>query len=108
MDAVSQKENWTEANLQSANTLSNEQEVLSSCLQICIDIIGMMRHSKWQGAGELDIDDPVYFTNGEFTIEPFTERFDNVLTGWVFSIFILVHNDFQTCTIPVDNSPIGK
>ena len=108
MDAVSQKENWTEANLQSANNLSNEQEVLSSCLQICIDIIGMMRHSKWQGAGELDIDDPVYFTNGEFTIEPFTERFDNVLTGWVFSIGIVVQNDFQTCTIPVDNSPIGK
>ena len=108
MDAVSQKENWTEANLQSANNLSNEQEVLSSCLQICIDIIGMMRHSKWQGAGELDIDDPVYFTEGEFTIEPFTERFDNVLTGWVFSIGIVVQNDFQTCTIPVDNSPIGK
>ena len=108
MDAVSQKENWTEANLQSANNLSNEQEVLSSCLQICIDIIGMMRHSKWQRAGELDIDDPVYFTNGEFTNEPFTERFDNVLTGWVFSIGIVVQNDFQTCTIPVDNSPIGK
>ena len=108
MDAVSQKDNWTEANLQSANNLSNEQEVLSSCLQICIDIIGMTRHSKWQGAGELNIDDPVYFTNGEFTIEPFTERFDNVLTGWVFSIGIVVQNDFQTCTIPVDNSPIGK
>ena len=108
MDAVSQKENWTEANLQSANNLSNEQEVLSSCLQICVDIIGMMRHSKWQGAGELDVDDPIYFTEGEFTIEPFTERFDNVLTGWVFSIGIVVQNDFQTCTIPVDNVPIGK
>ena len=94
MDAVSQKENWTEANLQSANNLSNEQEVLSSCLQICVDIIGMMRHSKWQGAGELDIDEPIYFTEGEFTIEPFTERFDNVLTGWVFSIGIVVQNDF--------------
>ena len=108
MDAVSQKENWTEANLQSANNLSNEQEVLSNCLQICVDIIGMMRHSKWQGAGELDIDEPVYFTDGEFTIEPFTERFDNVLTGWVFSIGIVVQNDFQTCTIPVADNAIGK
>ena len=108
MDAVSQKENWTEANLQSANNLSNEQEVLSSCLQICVDIIGMMRHSKWQGAGELDIDEPIYFTEGEFTIEPFTERFDNVLTGWVFSIGIVVQNDFQACTIPVADTAIGK
>ena len=108
MDAVSQKDNWTEANLQSANNLSNEQEVLSSCLQICVDIIGIMRHSKWQAAGGLDIDDVVYFTDGEFSLEPFTERFDNLLTGWVFSIGIVVQNDFQTCTIPMANNPIGK
>ena len=108
MDAVTEKENWTEANIQSANYLSNEQEVMSSCLQICTDIIGMMRHSKWQGAGELDIDDPVYFTEGEYTLEPFQERFDNLLTGWVFSIGIVVQNDFQTCIIPVANNPIGE
>tara|TARA_R110001583_G_scaffold10857_2_gene49808 strand:+ start:755 stop:1285 length:531 start_codon:yes stop_codon:yes gene_type:complete len=108
MDSVTEKENWTEANIQSANYLSNEQEVMSSCLQICVDIISMMRHSKWQGAGELDIDDPVYFTDGEYTIEPFQERFDNLLTGWVFSIGIVVQNDFQACTIPVANNPIGK
>tara|TARA_R110001592_G_scaffold124342_1_gene333142 strand:+ start:938 stop:1477 length:540 start_codon:yes stop_codon:yes gene_type:complete len=111
MDLVSQKDNWTEANLQSATNLSNEQEVLSSCLQMCVDIIGIMRHSKWQSAkadGTQDIDDPVYFTDGEFSLEPFTERFDNLLTGWVFSIGIVVQNDFQTCTIPMANNPIGK
>ena len=108
MDLVSEKKDWTEANIQSADYLSNEQEVLSSCLQICVDIIGMMRHSKWQGAGELDINDPVYFTDGDFTLEPFQERFDNLLTGWVFSIGIVVQNDFQTCVIPVDNTPIGE
>ena len=108
MDAVTEKENWTEANFQSADYLSNEQEVTSSCLQVCVDIISMMRHSKWQGAGELDIDDPVYFTEGEYTLEPFQERFDNLLTGWVFSIGIVVQNDFQACTIPVANNPIGQ
>jgi putative methionine-R-sulfoxide reductase with GAF domain len=87
MDSVTEKENWTEANIQSANYLSNEQEVMSSCLQICVDIIGMMRHSKWQGAGELDINDPVYFTEGEYTLEPFQERFDNLLTGFVIGFF---------------------
>ena len=111
MDSVTEKENWTEANIQSANYLSNEQEVMSSCLQICGDIIGMMRHSKWQSAetdGTQDINEPVYFTEGEYTLEPFQERFDNLLTGWVFSIGIVVQNDFQTCTIPVANNPIGK
>tara|TARA_R100001143_G_scaffold56178_1_gene52746 strand:+ start:51 stop:581 length:531 start_codon:yes stop_codon:yes gene_type:complete len=108
MDAVTEKENWTEANFQSAERLSNEQEVASSCLQVCVDIISMMRHSKWQGAGELDIDDPVYFTEGEYTLEPFQERFDSLLTGWVFTIGIVVQNDFQSCTIPVANNPIGQ
>jgi hypothetical protein len=108
MDAVTEKEDWTEANFQSADYLSNEQEVMSSCLQICTDIIGMFRHSKWQSTGTLDINEPVYFTDGEYTLEPFSERFDNLLTGWVFSIGIVVENDFQTCTIPVENNPIGK
>ena len=111
MDAVGERENWTEANLQSADWLSNEQEVASSCLQICVDIIGMFRHSKWQSAkrdGTQDIDAPVYFTAGEYTLEPFQERFDSLLTGWVFQVGIVVQNDFQTCTIPVANNPIGK
>jgi hypothetical protein len=108
MDAVTEKDNWTEDNLQSANDLSNEQEVASSCLQVCVDIIGMFRHSKWQGAGELDINEPVYFTDGEYTLEPFQERFDNLLTGFVFQVGIVVQNDFQTCIIPVEDNPIGK
>ena len=118
MDAVTEKEDWTEANFQSADYLSNEQEVASSCLQICVDIIGMFRHSKWQTASTLspspipalvtNIDEPVYFTEVEYTLEPFQERFDSLLTGWVFTIGIVVENDFQTCTIPVANNPIGK
>ena len=104
MDAVTEKENWTEENLLSADYLSNEQEVTSSCLQVCVDIISMMRHSKWQGAGELDINEPVYFTDGEYTLEPFSERFDNLLTGFVFKVGIVVQNDFQSCTIPVARS----
>ena len=108
MDLVSQKKDWTEENIQSADNLSNEQEVLSSCLQICVDVIGMMRHSKWQAAGTVDIDEPVYFTEGEYSLEPFQERFDNLLTGWVFSIGIVVRNDFQSCTIPVADNTIGE
>jgi hypothetical protein len=109
MDIVSEKENWTEANIQSANNLSNEQEVLSETLQISIDIISMLRHSVQQSAqGVNDINEPLYFTEGQFTLEPFTERFDNLLTGWVFSIGVMVQNDFQTCTIPMQERGQGE
>ena len=108
MDLVSEKSNWTQANIQSATKLSNEQEVLSDCLQICTDIISIFRHSQWQAQLSLDINAGVYFAEGEFTIEPFSERFDNELTGWVFPLSIIVENDFQTCNIPMDNNAIGK
>jgi hypothetical protein len=108
-DLVSEKDNWTEANIQSANNLSNEQEVLSDTLQISIDIISMLRHSVQQSAdGVDDIDEPIYFAEGQQTLEPFTERFDNLLTGWVFSLSVLVANDFQSCTIPVTNRGQGE
>jgi len=108
MDAVGENSNWTNANFQSANNQSNQQEVLSSCLQICTDIIGVFTNSKWQSQLTNDIDAPVYFSDVDFTLDPFSERFDNELTGWVFNIGIIVHNDFQTCNIPMVNNPIGK
>ena len=84
------------------NDDSNEQEVYSEILSICINVISIMSNSKWQSQLTLDIDAPVYFAEGDFTLEPFTERFDNNVTGWVFSISVEAENDFQTCTIPVN------
>lgn len=108
-DLVSEKDNWTEANIQSANNLSNEQEVLSETLQISIDIISMLRHSEHQSTQNVDdINTPVYFAEGQQTLEPFTERFDNLLTGWVFSLSVLVANDFNACTIPVTSGGSGE
>ena len=101
-DLVSEDANWTATNIQSANNLSNEQEVLSETLQISVDIISLLRHSLQQSAaGVNDINDPLYFADGQQTLEPFTERFDNLLTGWVFSISILVANDFDACAVPI-------
>ena len=108
-DLVSEKDNWTAANIQSANNLSNEQEVLSETLQISIDIISMLRHSEHQSTQNVDdINTPVYFAEGQQTLEPFTERFDNLLTGWVFSLSVLVANDFNACTIPVATGGSGE
>jgi len=113
MDMVSEKEDWTENNA-SANfpklykTLSNEQDVLNETLQIATDFIGMLRHSEQQSLlGTNDINAPIYFTQDQFTIEPFSERFTNLCCGWVFTIGVLVQNDFQTCIIPVTSEGAG-
>jgi hypothetical protein len=109
MDMVTEKENWTDANFQSANQLSNEQEVLSETLQISVDIISMLRHSVQQTElGTTDINYPLYFTEGQFTLEPFTERFSNLLTGWVFSIGVIAPNNFDACTMPMQDRGQGE
>ncbi len=90
------------------NNQSNQQEVWNQTLEIATDFIGMLRHSSRQSlAGVNDINQPLYFTVDQFTIEPFQERFDNLLTGWVFNVGIQVMNDFDTCTIPVTDAGAG-
>ena len=113
MDMVSEKEDWTKNNASADfpklyKTLSNEQDVYNETLQICTDFIGMLRHSEQQSlAGTNDINAPIYFTQDQFTIEPFSERFDNLCCGWTFTIGVLVQNDFQTCIIPVTSEGAG-
>ena len=119
MDMVTEKDNWrtnrsqilsptTNEFKKLVKTLSNEQDVFNETLQIVTDFIGLLRHSSRQSL--LDVDDinfPLYFTQDQFTIEPFSERFDNLCCGWVFNIGVLVQNDFQTCDIPVSTKGAG-
>ena len=90
------------------NTKTNEQEVWNQTLEIATDFIGMLRHSSRQSLeGVDDINFPLYFTQDQFTLEPFQERFDNLLCGWSFTIGVKVMNDFDTCTIPVTDAGAG-
>ena len=112
MDMVSEKKDWkTEQQkllTKLVNTKNNEQEVWNQTLEIATDFIGMLRHSSRQSLeGVNDINAPIYFTQDQFTIEPFQERFDNLCCGWVFQIGVKVMNDFQTCDIPVTNLGAG-
>jgi len=112
MDMVSEKSDWQteqhELLTKLVNTKNNEQEVFNQTLAICTDIIGMLRHSSRQSIeGVNDINEPIYFTQDQFTIEPFQERFDNLCCGYVFNIGVLVQNDFQTCNIPVSARGAG-
>ena len=112
MDMVSEKSDWQTKQHQLLTKLvnreNNEQEVFNQTLEICTDIIGMLRHSSRQSInGVNDINEPIYFTQDQFTIEPFQERFDNLCCGYVFNIGVLVQNDFQTCNIPVNTRGAG-
>jgi len=112
MDMVSEKSDWQTKQHELLTKLvdreNNEQEVFNQTLHICTDIIGMLRHSSRQSLnGVNDINEPIYFTQDQFTIEPFQERFDNLCCGYVFNIGVLVQNDFQTCDIPVATRGAG-
>jgi len=111
-DLVSEKDNWQTYQALGLTKLldpkNNEQQVWNQTLEICTDFIGMLRHSEQQSlAGVNDINFPIYFTQDQFSIEPFQERFDNLLCGWTFTIGIKVMNDFQTCEIPVTDAGAG-
>ena len=111
-DLVSEKDDWQTKQASQLDKLldpkNNEQQVWNQTLEICTDFIGMLRHSVYQSLDGVDnINFPLYFTEGQFTIEPFQERFDNLLCGWTFNVGIKVMNDFQTCDIPVAGDGTG-
>tara|TARA_R100000781_G_scaffold113642_2_gene82589 strand:+ start:1467 stop:2015 length:549 start_codon:yes stop_codon:yes gene_type:complete len=90
------------------NNNNNQQEVWNQTLDIATDFIGMLRHSSRQSLeGVNDINFPLYFTQDQFTLDPFQERFDDLASGWVFQIGVKVMNDFDTCNIPVTNQGAG-
>tara|TARA_Y100001938_G_scaffold133495_1_gene192935 strand:+ start:4693 stop:5241 length:549 start_codon:yes stop_codon:yes gene_type:complete len=112
MDLVSEKNNWQTFQAAGLTKMidfkNNEQQVFNQTLAIATDFIGMLRHSKQQSlAGVNDINNALYFTQGEYTIEPFSERFDNLCCGQVFQVGVEVMNDFQTCDIPVTPEGAG-
>jgi len=95
-DLVTEKKDWTTENYQSAERLSSEQQVLSDCLQISVDIISMLRHSLYQSS-DGNVNNPLYFLQGQQTLEPFTERFENMLAGWAITFTINTNTDMTYC-----------
>ena len=100
MDMVGEKSDWQTKQhselTKLVNTENNEQEVFNQTLAICTDLIGMLRHSSRQSLnGVNDINEPIYFTQDQFTIEPFQERFNTLCGGYGFNIGLLVQNHLK-------------
>jgi hypothetical protein len=70
---------------------SNENEVLSDCKEIAVDLVRFMRNfSK-----SVDV-------VGDVQLLPFTERFSDVATGWNFDLTLELDAENDLCSMPVD------
>jgi len=74
---------------------SNEEEVLSDMLQVIGDVLSVLLNSDF----DTDFTDFRHNIAIQQTIscEPFTERFDNEVTGWTASIDIVVPFNASAC-----------
>tara|TARA_R110000850_G_scaffold147067_2_gene269228 strand:- start:89 stop:688 length:600 start_codon:yes stop_codon:yes gene_type:complete len=74
----------------------NEQQVLSDTLQIILDIISQYKHGLMLGVQQ---NDSIYSQSDDkdFSVEPFTERFDNVVSGWNCSFNLQVPYNYYAC-----------
>lgn len=75
---------------------SNEQQVLSDTMQILIDIIAQYKNGLMLGVQQ---NEGIYgqADDKDFTLEPFTERFDNVVSGFNCSFSITVPGNYFAC-----------
>lgn len=84
-----------------------EQTVLSDTLQIITDLIAILKHGEiLYGYDASHGEEERYFVDDDFSIEPFTERFDNAVTGWIVDVGIIVESELNSCDVPIDNTTI--
>lgn len=67
----------------------NEQDILNTQLAVQNRLIALLQR------GTLYADK--YQVEGSVTCEPFVDRFENKLAGWVSTLDILVQNDMTVC-----------
>ena len=67
----------------------NEQDVFNTQLALITRIVNKLQR------GDLYTD--LYQVEGEVSCEPFVDRFENKLSGWVATFDILVQNDMTIC-----------
>ena len=88
---------------------SNEQDVLSDTLQICTDIIATFKSGESLYLSNTSHgEESRYFVDDDFTLDPFTERFDNSVSGFVFNLPIIIEQPYDSCFIPQPTTSIIK
>jgi hypothetical protein len=68
---------------------NNEQDILNTQLSVLNKLIQVLR------MGTLYIDQ--YQLNGDASLEPFYDRFENQLAGWTATMDVMIYNDIRIC-----------
>tara|TARA_R100001086_G_scaffold238846_1_gene163847 strand:- start:6860 stop:7153 length:294 start_codon:yes stop_codon:yes gene_type:complete len=79
------------------NERTARTDTYSETLQIMQDVINEFKHAMYSTSwvdNEVVLETPI-------TVEPFTARFENELTGWVADISIEVNNTNNLCIVPI-------
>ncbi len=75
----------------------NEQDVLNTQFAVIARLLKVLESG--------DLFTELYQLDGNPNIEPFTERFENYLAGWVASFDVLIPNDMTSCDAATIPSP---
>ena len=67
------------------DVLNTQHHVLNRCYQ------QMLHGNLWDAQFVIETDP---------SLEPFTERFDSAVTGWVFTLPVVIENEYNTCIAP--------
>ena len=67
----------------------NEQDVFNTQIALITRIVNKLQRG--------DLYSNLYQVEGEVSCEPFVDRFENKLAGWVATLDVLVQNDMTIC-----------
>lgn len=68
---------------------NNEQDILNTQLAVLNKLVQVLRRG--------DLYNDKYQLEGDASLEPFVDRFENKVAGWTATLDILVNNDIEIC-----------
>lgn len=77
---------------------SNESEVMSDCFEIIKDVVNEFSTHPYYAEGG-------FYIEGDVELEPFTEKFDEEVTGWRTTIRVGSPNHRSFCGSPIEMIP---
>ena len=75
---------------------SNENEVLSDCQKILFDVVAQLNSNTYYNQ---------FLFSASNQLEPFTERFDNSVSGWALDFAFRVPFENDPCQVPSSGLP---
>ena len=89
MDIVNESKNYADGIPGEFRGNNNEQDVFNTQLAVANRLLELLLR------GDLYVDK--YQLDGDPTLEPFVDRFENKLAGWTVSFNVLIPNDMTIC-----------